>query len=98
MFDIGKDKDNYIRFDWAAKRLLRQKSNFVIIEGFLSTLLEEDIHIVKMLESESNKASEIDKIPSTVRAQGLQEARKILLHDRLNARRNKQINQLITGE
>ena len=25
-----------IRFDWAMKRLLRQKANFVILEGFLS--------------------------------------------------------------
>jgi len=44
-----------IRFDWAAKRLLRQKSNFVVLEGFLSTLLNENIKIVRMLESESNQ-------------------------------------------
>ena len=25
-----------IRFDWAIKRLLRQKANFVVLEGFLS--------------------------------------------------------------
>jgi hypothetical protein len=42
-------KDNYIRFDWAAKRLLRQKSNFVVLEGFLSTLLDEKITIERML-------------------------------------------------
>ncbi|MDR0371503.1 MAG: PD-(D/E)XK nuclease family transposase [Prevotellaceae bacterium] len=54
-------KNNFIRFDWAAKRLLRQKSNFVILEGLLSTLLKEDIHIVRMLESESNKEEVSDK-------------------------------------
>ena len=34
-----------IRFDWAMKRLLCQKSNFVILEGFLSELIKEDIII-----------------------------------------------------
>ena len=27
-------KDKYIRFDWAVKRLLRQKANFGVLEGF----------------------------------------------------------------
>lgn len=27
-------KDRYIRFDWAIKRLLRQKANFGVLEGF----------------------------------------------------------------
>ena len=31
-------KENYIRFDWAMKRLLRDKSNYVVLEGFLSTM------------------------------------------------------------
>jgi hypothetical protein len=31
-----------IRFDWAMKRLLRQKSNYVVLEGFLSVLLNEE--------------------------------------------------------
>lgn len=43
-----------IRFDWAIKRLLRNKANFVILEGFLSELLKEDISIQEILESESN--------------------------------------------
>lgn len=50
-----------VRFDWAVKRLLRNKSNFVILEGFLSTLLEEKITIVRLLESESNKEECDDK-------------------------------------
>jgi predicted transposase/invertase (TIGR01784 family) len=44
-----------IRFDWAMKRLLRQKSNFDILEGFLSELLREDIKIEQILDSESNQ-------------------------------------------
>jgi predicted transposase/invertase (TIGR01784 family) len=54
-------KDNLIRFDWAVKRLLRQKSNFVVLEGLLSTLLNEDIRIERMLESESNQNQFDDK-------------------------------------
>jgi predicted transposase/invertase (TIGR01784 family) len=54
-------KDNLIRFDWATKRLLRQKSNFVVLEGLLSTLLNEDIRIERMLESESNQNQFDDK-------------------------------------
>ena len=52
---------NYIRFDWAMKRLLRQKANFAVIEGLLTTLLNEKITICRMLESESNQEEEYDK-------------------------------------
>lgn len=52
---------NYIRFDWAMKRLLRNKANFGVLEGFLTTLLEETITIQKLLESESNQEDEFDK-------------------------------------
>ena len=56
-----KNDSALVRFDWAVKRLLRNKSNFVVLEGFLSTLLGQEIRIVKMLESESNKDSVDDK-------------------------------------
>ncbi|WP_301421857.1 Rpn family recombination-promoting nuclease/putative transposase [Bacteroides caecimuris] len=52
---------NYIRFDWAMKRLLRNKANFAVLEGFLTTLLNEKIVIQKLLESESNQEDEFDK-------------------------------------
>ena len=51
----------HIRFDWAIKRLLRQKANFGILEGFLSELLKEDVTISEILESESNKEREDSK-------------------------------------
>ena len=54
-------RNNLIRFDWAMKRLLRDKSNYVVLEGFLSTLLKEDLHIVRFLESESNQTDSTDK-------------------------------------
>ncbi|MEO5327494.1 MAG: Rpn family recombination-promoting nuclease/putative transposase [Magnetococcus sp. THC-1_WYH] len=50
-----------ISFDWALKRLLRSKANFEILEGFLSELLREDVRIVEILESESNKETRNDK-------------------------------------
>lgn len=51
----------YIRFDWAMKRLLRDKANYGVLEGFLTTLLNKNIKIKKLLESESNQDSEDDK-------------------------------------
>ena len=54
-------QDKYIRFDWAIKRLLRQKANFGVLEGFLTVFLGEPITIVEILESESNQDSADDK-------------------------------------
>ena len=54
-------KDRYIRFDWAVKRLLRNKANFGVLEGFLTVLLGEPIRIVEILESEGNQQRENDK-------------------------------------
>ncbi|KAK3604915.1 hypothetical protein CHS0354_000578 [Potamilus streckersoni] len=50
-----------IRFDWAVKKLLRNKANFVVLEGFLSELLFEDIKIQNILESEGNQEIGEDK-------------------------------------
>ncbi len=50
-----------IRFDWAIKRLLRNKANFVVLEGFLSELLFDNIKIEQILESESNQEYDDDK-------------------------------------
>ncbi|MBF0544820.1 MAG: Rpn family recombination-promoting nuclease/putative transposase [Candidatus Riflebacteria bacterium] len=55
------DRD-LITFDWAIKRLLRSKANFGILEGFLSELLHEDIKIIEVLESESNRDTEKNKL------------------------------------
>ena len=50
-----------ISFDWAIKKILRSKANFVVLAGFLSELLFEDITILEILESESNQESCEDK-------------------------------------
>ena len=54
-------KDKYIRFDWAIKRLLRQKANFGVLEGFLTVFLGEKVTIDEILESESNQEAVNDK-------------------------------------
>lgn len=52
---------NYIRFDWAMKRLLRNKANYVVLEGLMYSLLNEKFTINRFLDSESNQYSENDK-------------------------------------
>ena len=54
-------RKKHIRFDWAAKKMLRDKKNFDILEGFLSELLKEDIKIEGLLESEANQEEEDEK-------------------------------------
>nr|MCR5076646.1 hypothetical protein [Prevotella sp.] len=51
----------YIRFDWAMKRMLRDKANYGVLEGLITTLLNKKIKIQKLLESESNQEDEADK-------------------------------------
>ncbi len=56
-----KKKMELIRFDWAMKYLLRSQANFVVLEGFLSAVLNEKITIKSILESESNRKRENEK-------------------------------------
>ncbi len=56
------NKINYIRFDWAIKKLLRDKANFGVLEGFIEVFLgKPDCKIIEILESESNNTFEDDK-------------------------------------
>ena len=52
----------HIRFDWAIKKLLRNKANYGVLAGFLSELLGKPIKIQSILESESNQQTEDDKL------------------------------------
>ncbi len=58
MFNITK---SHVRFDWAAKKILRSKANFGILEGFLSELFQEDVKIKSLLSEEGNKESQENK-------------------------------------
>lgn len=53
--------DKYIRFDWAIKRLLRNKANYAVLEGLLFVLMGKKMKIQEFLESESNQEDEFDK-------------------------------------
>lgn len=50
-----------VSFDWAMKKILRQKANFGILEGFLTELLKFEVEIKEILESEANQETEEDK-------------------------------------
>lgn len=50
-----------ISFDWAMKRVLRDKANHAVLEGLMTSLLNEKFTIVRFLESESNQEDENDK-------------------------------------
>ena len=53
--------EKYIRFDWAVKRMLRDKANFDVLEGLINVLLGEKITIEEILESEGNQDAVDDK-------------------------------------
>ncbi len=55
------EDNKYVRFDWAAKRMLRDKANFAVLEGLITVLLNEEVHIVEILESEGNQENYYDK-------------------------------------
>ena len=54
-------KNRFIRFDWAAKYMLRSKADYAIFEGLISVLVNEKVTIVELMESESNKQAPNDK-------------------------------------
>jgi predicted transposase/invertase (TIGR01784 family) len=58
---MAKKKMELIRFDWALKRILRDKATFVVLEGFLSVLLNDKITIEAILSSQSNQEVEDEK-------------------------------------
>ena len=58
---ICRTESNCIRFDWAAKNILRDKADFTILEGLVSAVLGEKINITELLESESNQKTKDDK-------------------------------------
>ncbi|MDR3000979.1 MAG: hypothetical protein LBU89_06930, partial [Fibromonadaceae bacterium] len=58
---MSKDR-TLISFDWAAKTVLRDPSNFGILSGFLSELLCKDVAVQEILESESYKDNEFEGI------------------------------------
>jgi len=56
------EKSRYVRFDWAIKRILRDKANKEVLEGLITVLLGDPVIITEILESESNQDAREDKM------------------------------------
>ena len=93
---MGELSDKYIRFDWAIKRLLRQKANFVVLEGFLTVFLGEAITILELLESEGNQLSADDKF-NRVDIKALNSKGEIILIEVQNTRELYFLERILYG-
>ena len=89
-------QDRYIRFDWAVKRLLRHKANFGVLEGFLTVLIGDDIHIVEILESEGNQQTEEDKF-NRVDIKALNSKNEIVIIEIQNTRELYYLERILYG-
>ena len=49
--------EQYIRFDWAAKRMLRDKANFAVLEGLMTVLIGEEVRIVRLIDQGRDRLS-----------------------------------------
>ncbi|MDR2581276.1 MAG: Rpn family recombination-promoting nuclease/putative transposase, partial [Fibromonadaceae bacterium] len=50
-----------VSFDWAIKYLLKNKADYVILEGFLTTLLGKEIKVKNLTDPEGSQSSEKDR-------------------------------------
>lgn len=94
--DMAELQDRYIRFDWAIKRLLRQKANFVVLEGFLTVFLGEKITITEILESESNQQTVDDKF-NRVDIKALNSKGEIIIVEIQNEREANFLERILYG-
>ena len=58
--ETGERRD-LVRFDWAMKKMLRNKANFGILEGFIEVFLGKKCKITEILESEGEQETAEDK-------------------------------------
>ena len=58
---VMTENSRYVRFDWAIKRILRDKANKEVLEGLITVLLDERVTIEEILESEANQDALEDK-------------------------------------
>ena len=89
-------QDRYVRFDWAIKRLLRQKANFVVLEGFLTVFLGEKVTICEILESESNQQAVDDKF-NRVDIKALNSKGEIIIIEIQNTRELYYLERILYG-
>lgn len=91
-----EQQDRYIRFDWAVKRLLRQKANFGVLEGFLTVLLGEEVKILELLESESNQQTAEEKF-NRVDIKALNSKGEIIIVEIQNTREVYYLERILFG-
>ena len=84
----------HIRFDWAIKKQLRDKANYVVLEGFISELLGEAITIESILESESNPQTQDNKL-NRVDILALNSAGELLLVEVQNSSENDYFQRML---
>lgn len=89
-------QDPYIRFDWAIKRLLRQKANFDVLNGFLTVMLGEEVKILEILESEGNQESADDKF-NRVDIKALNSKGEIIIVEIQNTREIHYLERILYG-
>lgn len=89
-------EDRYIRFDWAIKRLLRQKANFDVLEGFLTVFLKEKVTIIEILESEGNQLTADDKF-NRVDIKALNSKNEIIIIEIQNTRELYYLERILYG-
>ena len=93
---MTEKRDLYILFYWAIKRLLQQKANFGVLEGFLTVFLDQPVQIVEILESEGNQQSERDKYNRVdIKAKNAQG--EIILIEVQNAREADYLERILYG-
>ncbi len=90
------EKRTLVSFDWAIKNILRDKANYDVLEGFLSTLLEKDITILSVLESEGNQQDESDKF-NRVDLAVEDEHGEIIIIEVQNSRERHYLQRLLYG-
>ena len=88
--------NRYIRFDWAAKHILRSKADFVVFEGLISVLVGEKVTIVELLDSESNKDSRDDKY-NRVDIKALNSKGEIILVEIQQTREHDYLQRMLYG-
>lgn len=89
-------QDRYIRFDWAIKRLLRQKANFGVLEGFLTVMIGEEVKILEIFESEGNQTAFDDKF-NRVDVKALNSKGEIIIVEVQNTRELYYLERILYG-
>ena len=77
-------------------RLLRQKANFDVLNGFLTVMLREEVSILEILESESNQESADDKF-NRVDIKALNSKGEIIIVEIQNTREVHYLERILYG-